>query len=238
MKIGILVTDDVLPELAPRYGEYADMFTRVLAAADPGLAFASYQVHRGHYPGAPGDCDGYLITGSRHSVYEALGWIASLERFVLELIDARRPLFAGCFGHQLVAHALGGEVAKAERGWTLGVRTTSICSPFPWADPAVEELNLIHSHKDQVVRLPEGAVLVGTNDACPFSMYRIGGHVMSCQGHPEFSRDYARELYDARREVFGEELWREARASLDGRTDEDLLARWALDFFSAGGRPR
>ena len=242
MKIGILVTDRVRSELVQEHGEYSDMFGRLLARADPEAEFENYDVERGPLPGSAAgrsdDCDGYLVTGSRYSVYDDLDWIVRLEGFLRRLIEDHRPLFAVCFGHQLVAQALGGSVEKAGRGWTLGLQTTSIASPFPWADSATSRLNLIHSHQDQVVGLPEGAVLVGSNDACPISMYRIGGHVMSCQGHPEFSPDYARQLYDARRELFGEELWHEARESLDGRSDEKLVARWAMDFFSAGGRPR
>ena len=238
MRIGILAADRVRPELVPAHGEYADMFGRLLAKAEPEAEFPGYDVDLGRFPERPEECDGYVITGSRYSVYDDLDWLAGLRGFVARLAEQRRPLFAVCFGHQLVADALGGKVEKAGRGWTLGVRTSEIDSPFPWADPAAKELTLIHSHQDQVLGLPEGAELVGSNDACPISLYRIGSHVMSCQGHPEFSRDFATELYDARREMFGDELWRQARDSLDGRTDEELVARWALDFFSAADRPQ
>lgn len=240
MKIGILLADHVNPELAARHGQYDGMFGRLLRAADPALVLASYNVEQSHYPASLDECDGYLITGSRHSVYDGLGWITRLERFVVELARQRRPLFAVCFGHQLVARALGGQAKRAPGGWTLGVQTTTIGSPFPWvtATTATTALSLVHSHQDQVTRLPADAVLVGSNQVCPISMYRIGNHVMSCQGHPEFSHDYARDLYDSRRTIFGDDLWREARGSLAGDTDEALVAAWALNFFSEAGRPR
>lgn len=238
MKIGILVADRVRAELVARHGEYSDMFAGLLAEAGPEAEYPSYDVDLGRLPERLDDCDGYVITGSRYSVYDKLGWLDEFKAFVRGLLEERRPLLAVCFGHQLVADLLGGRVEPAARGWTLGVRRTRIEDGFPWTGAGTDSLRLIHSHQDQVLDLPEGAELVGTNDACPVSMYRVGSHVMSCQGHPEFSRDYATELYDARREIFGDELWRQARGSLDEPTDEELLARWALDFFSAGGRPR
>src|SRR5690606_12045591 len=81
MRIGILKADSVLPSLRA-FGEYPDMFQSVLRAADPGLAFDAFDVEHGEYPGDLDACDGYLITGSRHSVYDSLPWIPPLEDFV------------------------------------------------------------------------------------------------------------------------------------------------------------
>jgi GMP synthase-like glutamine amidotransferase len=232
MKIGILLTDSVQPALAATHGQYSDMFARLLGSVEPSLQFVSYNVLHGEFPNSIRDCDGYLMTGSRHSVYDKLEWVAPLESYVVRLAEASQPLFAVCFGHQLVARALGGHAELAEQGWTLGVHSTRIESPFPWATAGTHgKLRLIHSHRDQVTRLPDGASLVGSSDACPVSMYRIGKHVMSCQGHPEFSREYARGLYESRRGLFGDDLWNRTLASLAEDTDDRLMARWAVEFF-------
>ena len=230
MRIGILKADSVLPELN-HFGEYTDMFPAALGAADPGLSFAGFDVEHGEYPPAPDACDGYLITGSRHSVYDPLPWIAPLEDFVRQLVERRTKLVGVCFGHQLIARALGGRTEPASRGWTAGVQEHQIDRPFPWASKSQEQMRLIHCHKDQVTTLPAGAERIGGNDACPIALYRIGTHVMSVQAHPEFSLDYARALYTNRREGFGEDVYREAVTSLDGANDQDAVATWISEFF-------
>ncbi len=230
MRIGILKADSVLPHLT-RFGQYTEMFPEVLGQADPALTFAAYDVEHGQYPDAVDECDGYLITGSRHSVYDPLPWIAPLEDFVRRLDDSKMKLLAVCFGHQLAARALGGRTEPADRGWTVGVQRSEIQTPFPWAPTTGGATRLIHSHKDQVVELPRGAELVGGNDTCPIGLYRIGNHIMSVQAHPEFSIEYARALYETRREAFGEEVYQEAVESLDGGTDRLEFAGWVSSFF-------
>lgn len=233
MRIGILKADSVLPSLSPRFGEYTDMFPDLLRQADPDLKFAPFDVEREQYPDAIEDCDGYLITGSRHSVYDPLPWIAPLEDFVRRLHEQRTRLVAVCFGHQLVARALGGRTEPAKRGWTTGVRRSQIDQPYPWAASGPREMRLIHSHKDQVTQLPEGAERVGGNDAVPLGLYRIGDHVMSVQAHPEFTPEYARALYGVRREAFGDEVYHEAVGSLDEGTDNAEFGAWMASFYRA-----
>lgn len=233
MKLGILKADSVLADLSPRFGEYRDMFARLLQSADPALVLETWDVEHAPPPPSPSVCDGWLITGSRHSVYDDLPWIAPLTAFVQDVVRERRKLVGVCFGHQLVADALGGRTAPADRGWTVGVQDAAVAAPFPWADPATRSMRLIHSHKDQVVTLPPGAELVGGNDACPNGLYRIGQHVMTCQGHPEFSADYARALYERRRDVLGQPTFDAAMASLDQPDDSPTLARWIIEFLRA-----
>jgi GMP synthase (glutamine-hydrolysing) len=206
------------------------MFPAVLRRADPDLRFVSYDVEHGESPERIDACDGYVITGSRQSVYDDLPWIRALEELTVRLVESRTKLVAVCFGHQLVAHALGGRTAPAERGWTTGVQRCRIDTPFPWAGSTASEVRLIHSHKDQVLELPTGAERIGGNEACPNAFYRIDRHVMSCQGHPEFSNAYARALYQARRETLGEAEYARADASLVEATDRLEVARWISSF--------
>ena len=109
------------------------MFVSVLGEADPDLRFQIYDVTQFEYPDDLDDCDGYLITGSRHSVYEPIEWITRLGEFVVELNAAKKKLVGICFGHQLVAHVLGGETAKSSKGWGLA----GTDDPFGPKSPAV-----------------------------------------------------------------------------------------------------
>jgi len=85
VKLGILKTDTVRPELVGRFGQYPDMFMRLLGAADPALEFAVYDVEQDEYPARVDDADAYLITGSKASVYDDEAWIAHLKAYVRDL---------------------------------------------------------------------------------------------------------------------------------------------------------
>lgn len=234
MRLGILKADAVLPHLATRFGEYPDMFQRVLSAADPSLTYQTYDVEHGSLPASLDECDGWLITGSRRSVYEQVPWIERLGELTRELVAQRRKLVAVCFGHQMVAHVMGGQTARAPHGWTVGVQEHRIDAPFPW-DPGTQSVRMIHTHQDQVMELPPGATRVGGNALVPNGLYRIGDHVMSFQGHPEFAPGYARELYDGRRPILGEETWRTATDSLAGPDDSAALSRAVAAFLTRAG---
>jgi GMP synthase-like glutamine amidotransferase len=233
VRLGILKADAVLPHLATRFGEYPDMFQRVLSAADPSLTYQTYDVEHGSLPDSLDECDGWLITGSRRSVYEQVPWIERLGELTREIVVQRRKLVAVCFGHQMVAHVLGGTTARAPHGWTVGVQAHRIDVPFPWAGNAGDTIRMIHTHQDQVLTLPPGATRVGGNALVPNGLYRLGDHVMSFQGHPEFDPGYARALYDGRRAVLGEETYAKAVASLAGPTDAAKLADATLAFLRA-----
>ena len=108
MKIGILNADKVRSELVDHYGEYPDMFGNLLLNIEPGIEIVVYDVISGDYPEKVDEVNGYIITGSKMSVYEEIGWIKQLGEFVQELHKKKRKLIGICFGHQLVAHFLGG----------------------------------------------------------------------------------------------------------------------------------
>jgi GMP synthase-like glutamine amidotransferase len=125
LKIGILQADDVLPQLATQYGEYPVMFQQLLQAAnvrnDISLEFVTYAVNAGIYPSEIDEVDAYILTGSKSSVYEDALWITQLAEFVRVLHSRKKKLVGICFGHQMVAHALGGYTSLADGGWGLGV---------------------------------------------------------------------------------------------------------------------
>ena len=127
MRLGILQADHVDPENHARFGDYPQMFVDVLGKGlGEGASVDFFDVRRDQYPKRIGDCDGYLITGSRASVYDDEPWIARLADFVRELDDAGAKTIGICFGHQLIAHALGGAVDRAPNGWGVGVQTWKV----------------------------------------------------------------------------------------------------------------
>ena len=137
-----------------------------------------------------------------------------------------------CFGHQLIAKALGGKSEKATIGWTLGVQDYDFQDTFPWVEDQNQSVGLIHSHQDQVSQLPKQAELIASNTRVPIAMFRIGDHVMSMQGHPEFTPEYAHAVATMRKEILGEEVYKKASDSLKNQIADNVeVAKWWVDFF-------
>jgi GMP synthase-like glutamine amidotransferase len=240
MHIGILRTDSVLEQIQPVHGDYPAMFESVLGdpAALPAVLagrpprFSVYASHEGDLPPAPDACDAYVITGSRHSVYDDLPWLPPLVEFLRAALAARRKVIGICFGHQLLAHHFGGETARAEVGWCVGVHDTRVLAPQPWMQPPAEHFSLLSSHRDQVRRLPPGAARFAASANCPNAGFVIGNQVLTFQGHPEFTKPYAAELMQMREETLGPEVFATGMASLDADTHQRLVARWILNFIA------
>ncbi len=212
------------------------MFIALLSQADPDLEFVVYDVEEGQYPADMEEADAYLVTGSKSSVYEEKAWITELLQFVRELHQRRKKLVGICFGHQLVAQALGGEVAKSEKGWGVGLHTHRFNKVPDWHDGEDEDLDILVSHQDQVIELAEGAVALASSEFCENAVCQIGDHVLTFQGHPEFTPDYSREVMTFRRERIGEEAYREGMASLAGTHQGRRVADWILSFLRDGRR--
>ena len=230
MRIGILETDKLDADLIARFGSYADMFKVLLSSIDNGLSFKVYQVIDNAYPEQIDECDAYLITGSKYSAYDNDGWIRKLETYIVSLHELRKKLIGICFGHQLIAKALGGKVSKSEKGWGVGNITKQIIHTPDWMQTEKQQFTMIYSHQDQVDILPDGATLIAGNDFCQLSSFQIGNHILTFQGHPEFTPAYARQRLQTRREKVGEAIYQKGMASLHEENDSVLVARWLLDF--------
>ena len=157
MKIGILQTGHVVEPLRSKHGNFNTMFEKLLAAED--FEFVSYPVIDGHFPASAETADGWLITGSASSSYEQLDWIVELEDFIRSVYARSIPIVGICFGHQLIAYALGACVEESERGWGIGSRDIQILYKADWMNNEAD-LCLLYSHRDQVATLPEGAVII------------------------------------------------------------------------------
>ncbi len=244
MQIGILKADSVLPQFQARHGDYPLMIAAVLGPAAAAMAidatFRTYDVEHGHYPARPDECAGYIVPSSRKSVYDDEPWMRELGAYIQTLHAAKARLVGLCFGHQMIAHYLGGRVEAAAAGWGVGIRTSRLLSHAwfmaPSMDPSMaglpDDYSLIVSHQDQVVTLPEGAELIASSDFCPNEMFCLGDHILALQGHPEFNRDYARELMAYRQDILGPGKYNPGLASLKGHLSRATVARWIMRFLA------
>ncbi len=237
MKLGILQCDIVRSHLQPTFGDYPDMFRKLLSSVDATLEFQTFVACQNELPETPQACDAYLLTGSKRSVFEQVSWIAGLEDCVRTLHSHRMPLVGVCFGHQLIAQALGGEVERAAKGWGVGVSRQQVFAQPPWLQPVLREIAVLVSHQDQVTALPPTATLFAGNDFCPNAMFTVGDHIFTSQGHPEFLPSYARALMEIRRDRIPTSVLEAGLQSLITPLDHALVAQWIVQFLRCATSP-
>ncbi len=132
--------------------------------------------------------DGCVVTGSRASVYWDEPWIADLKSWVGEAIDRGLPFLGVCYGHQLLADVLGGEV-EAMDDYEIGYRTVEHDGESDLLAGLDAEFTVFTTHSDRVSEVPPGAEVIAEND------YGIHGFrhddVWAVQFHPEYDTETA-----------------------------------------------
>ena len=230
LRIGLLVCDHVMPQLLPIAGSYPDMFT-ALFSGRPEIELTPYDLLRGQYPEGPTECDGWISTGSKWSVSDDEPWIRWLTGFVRRLHEERSPHVGVCFGAQMIAHALNGEVTLRAAGWGVGVAETRVAAPAEWMAPPQASYQVVVSYQDQITRLPSDSTLLASTDHCPVSMFTTGDHFLGVGGHPEIPVPYIRALIESRRgDRIPHATAHAGLASLDNTPDATLLRDWITRF--------
>ena len=234
MRIGILQTGLAPDALAADLGDYPDMFARLLAGH--GFTFQTYRVVEMEFPSGVHDADGWLLTGSRHGAYEDHAFIPPLESFIRASYAAAVPMVGVCFGHQIIAQALGGKVEKFKDGWAVGATDY---------DFAGEKLTLNAWHRDQVTQVPVDAEVVASNDFCANAALVYNDRAFTVQAHPEFRPEFVDGLMQTRgRGVVPDDLMARAAKRLDDPIDDATIAGRIATFFkqprgkTAAAKPR
>jgi GMP synthase-like glutamine amidotransferase len=241
--LGLLETDTLYADVIDEYGSYGQMFARYFDALDGQLSYRYYQVQAGELPQHPDECSAYLVTGSKAGVYDRLPWLPPLADWIVDFHARGAKIIGICFGHQMVANSLGGQAAKSARGWGLGVHRTKLHLGAFNGDNASEnasgdQLRLIHSHQDQVEKLPPGARVLASSDFCPYAAYAIDDRALCFQGHPEFTPEFFRRLFAGRADDLADHALALALATLNEPTDHERVGRWLLDFIRNSPRYR
>ncbi|MEM6593496.1 MAG: type 1 glutamine amidotransferase [Pseudomonadota bacterium] len=223
MKIGILECGHTMPEVEAKHGTFPDMFARLLDGH--GFIFESYDVENMVFPKGVTDCDGWLLTGSKHGAYEDHPFIAPLETFIRDAFAQAVPMVGICFGHQIIAQALGGRVEKFKAGWSLGLNS------YRFDDRG--ELKLNAWHQDQVMRVPEGARTVARSDFCAHAALLYDSRAFTVQPHPECGGAVIADYVTLRRGTadYSEEVMDHAAGHAGDADDNAKLAQAIASFF-------
>jgi len=226
MKAGLFICDHVNTEYQARFGDYPEMFARLF----PDVEWVLYDACQGEFPANLEECDFYMATGSRHSVYDDLPWITQLKQVIRDISIAKKCFIGFCFGHQLIGEALGGRVGKSSSGWCVGVHDFEILEKKNWMQPTPKSFGVLMMCQDQILELPENAQILASSKMCPVGVIQVGENMLGIQGHPEFSKDYDRLLMENRVDRMGEKTVKLGIESLSKTIDTDLLRMWCLQF--------
>lgn len=232
MQVTIIETGRAPGRLGEDFPRYPGMFMSLLGAADADFTFATAALPDGEALPEPSACEAVLITGSPFGVYDSTPWMDPLRNFIRGVFAAKRPMIGVCFGHQVIADAMGGDVRKSPKGWGVGRHVYEVTGKRDWMAGAGASVALSVSHQDQVITPPAGAATLARSAHTDHAMLAYtDAPVMSLQGHPEFSDDFVAQLYAARRgksltdaQVDG------AIASLNSPVDSVLVGQWMARF--------
>ena len=234
MHIAILESGRTNPAMPEKFQDWPDMFYALFDCqnSNADFRFSIVPVIDDVFPQSIDQYDGYLITGSAYGVYDNVPFIQKLIEFVQKIFAAGKPIVGICFGHQLIAHALGGYTSKFSGGWGVGTMRMNLLGHVDWIPSDIRYFDLIHFHQDQVEKLPRNAVRLAKSDFCRNAAFAIGNQVFAVQGHPEFNSEYTNALINIREEKIGKDRVEKARISLQNPHDGKRVGGWIINFFA------
>ncbi|MBS7700196.1 glutamine amidotransferase [Chelatococcus sp. YT9] len=196
-------------------GDFPLWFHRVLR--HPGEALHVVRVFEGEHLPAPKAVRGAIITGSWHMVTERLPWSEATAHWIRDAMAIELPLFGICYGHQLIAHALGGRVDYHPQGREIGTQTIRLLAGAE-DDPLLQAMPVRFSahltHMQTIIDLPIGARALAASDHDRHQIVRYGPNAISTQFHPEFTPEICAAIIRLRTETLCHE----------GRDPTSLLA--------------
>ena len=233
MKLTILETGHVPEPLRDRFAPYPDMFATMLARTGADITTKTVNILAGQALPDPADLEGVLITGSPAGVYDDLPWMNPLRDFIRKA-HGQTKMVGICFGHQIIADALGGEVRKSEKGWGLGRHRYLAGEGAKRLGLNGEAISIACSHQDQVIVPPTDAEVIHASEFTPNAglLYR-NGRTLSFQPHPEFADEYALALIELRRGNAPEAVIEKALGSMQAPSDSTAVASAIARFLSA-----
>lgn len=200
----ILKTGSTLPSLIARRGDFEDWFAARLGRPREEVTVVDAQ--RAAKLPAPSSPDCVIVTGSPATVHEHEPWSDRAGAWLAEVVGAGVPVLGVCYGHQLLADALGGRTARNPHGREIGPSRVELVEDDPLFEGLPRAFSVLESHVDAVIDPPPGARLLARNARCAVQALRFAPKAWGVQWHPEFDDEVMREYLEARRERIDAEL--------------------------------
>jgi GMP synthase (glutamine-hydrolysing) len=205
-RVLLVKTGATLARLRPRRGDYEDWFVEGLGLGWERVDLAV--VCEGQTLPDPHEPAGVVVTGSSALVSAREPWSERTADWLRETLAAGTPLLGVCYGHQLLAHALGGRVGRNPRGREIGTVAVRL-HPAAREDALLgglpARLTVQATHVESVLELPPGARLLASSDIDPHQAFACGERAWGVQFHPEFDAEVVRTYLEERREEVREE---------------------------------
>ncbi|RLB55173.1 MAG: glutamine amidotransferase [Deltaproteobacteria bacterium] len=205
-RIVILKTGSTFEELARERGDYEDWIATGLGLGRAGVRVVNAEAGEALPP--LGEVGALIVTGSAAMVTDRPPWSVRSAELLAEVVRAGRPTLAICYGHQLLADALGGHVGDNPNGRQVGtieVTLTAAGKADPLLGPTSPRSRFQASHRQAVLALPPSAVHLATSPRDDNHAYRIGPRAWSVQFHPEFDAAVSRAYIERRRIIIRDE---------------------------------
>ena len=197
--IVVVKTGEPVPSVLARRGEFAQLIREAIGEAWNG-EYASFDA-RSDSPLDPRGAAAFVITGSPANVPDREPWMLRTEAWLRDVVGAGTPTLGICFGHQLLAQALGGEVQRNPRGREIGTIAIERTGDDPLFSALEPRFVANATHVDSVVRLPAGATALARSSLDPHQAIRFAPACYGVQFHPEIDAEVMRAYIEARREI-------------------------------------
>ena len=202
-KIFIIKTGEPVPKVREKRGEFSDLIVETIGEAW-NHGYASFDA-RTDEPPNPQEAEAFVITGSAANVPDRIEWMLKTEAYLRDIVKLGIPTFGICFGHQILAQALGGEVRKNPRGREIGTRHINKLEHDPIFEGVPDVFKASVTHIDTVAKLPSGTKVLAKNDLDDHHALRFTETCYGVQFHPELDADVMRGYVEHRWDTLASE---------------------------------
>lgn len=203
-KIAVLITGDPVPRVLESRGDFEGIFRELLEGTFDGEVIG-YDIREGEFPPLDEELKALIITGSAANVPDQEPWMVVAQEWLRVVVPTGVPTFGVCFGHQLLAQALGGEVQLNPKGREMSTVEVERSGESPIFEGVDERFQVNACHVDTVVALPEGAQALAISSRDDHQCIRFSDTCYGVQFHPEFDSEVMKGYVEARAELIAAE---------------------------------
>ena len=240
MKICVLKCDNAPDKTIEKFGDYDKIYNTFLNI-DNETKTITFECHKNKFPqkeliNKNSEINGFIITGSKHSSYDNFEWIKRLKNLIIDIDNLKLKMVGICFGHQIIADALGGKVIINPNGWNIGVHKIYINKNYKKKLDKLFDYNDVlymqYIHKDIVSDVGKSnlEIFAYSNKIKNMGMIKKN-HILTFQGHPEYLPDMVKNLYMQRLNIIPPNIIKNVEKNLNNPIDRNVLSKGIIKFY-------